>query len=223
MLQSTLPLPSHLAIIMDGNGRWATRRGAPRTVGHLSGARAMRTIVSHCATIGIPQLSLYAFSSDNWRRPTDEVHGLLSLFTAQCRSHTAVLARAGIRLSVIGRRDRLPLPLLNAIHAAEAATQHGNRMHLRVAIDYSSRAAILHAGDDASDTAPSLLPAVDLLVRTGGERRLSDFLLWECAYAELLFLDVLWPDMTPRMLDAACADFAHRDRRFGALSQRASA
>ncbi len=223
MLQSTLPLPSHLAIIMDGNGRWASQRGAPRTVGHLNGARAMRTIVAHCATIGVPQLTLYAFSSDNWRRPTTEVHGLLSLFTSHCRRNTAALARAGIRLSVIGRRDRLPLPLVDAIHTAEAATQHGDRMHLRVAIDYSSRTAIMHAGEAPSGEPPSLLPPVDLLVRTGGERRLSDFLLWECAYAELLFLDVLWPDMTPRMLDTACADFAHRDRRFGALTRRASA
>jgi undecaprenyl diphosphate synthase len=223
MIQSTLSLPGHLALIMDGNGRWATGRGAPRTVGHLSGARTMRTIISHCATIGIPQLTLYAFSSDNWRRPTDEVHGLLSLFTAQCRSNTAALARAGIRLSVIGRRDRLPLPLLDAVITAETATLHGDRMHLRVAIDYSSRAAIRQAGDAPPNEPPSLLPPVDLLVRTGGERRLSDFLLWECAYAELVFLDVLWPDMTPRLLDAACADFAQRDRRYGALSQRASA
>jgi undecaprenyl diphosphate synthase len=221
MIQSTLSLPDHLAIIMDGNGRWATLRGAPRRVGHLCGARTMRTMVSHSATIGIRQLTLYAFSADNWRRPVDEVNGLLSLFTSHCKSQMAPLARAGIRLSVIGRRDRLPLPLRTAIERAEALTAAGTRMHLRVAIDYSSRAAMQHASADPSNA--ELLPPVDLLVRTGGERRLSDFLLWECAYAELTFLDVLWPDMTPRLLDDACADFARRDRRFGGLTQRVSA
>lgn len=221
MTQSTLHLPAHLAIIMDGNGRWASQRGAPRTVGHLAGARVLRTIVSHCATVGVPQLTLYAFSSDNWNRPADEVQALLALFTKHFRSQAAALARADVRLSVIGRRDRLPLPLVNAIGNAESSTAHGQRMHLRVAIDYSSRAAL--AQPDAAAREAGLLPAVDLLIRTGGERRLSDFLLWECAYAELLFLDVLWPDMMPRMLDEAFADYAHRDRRFGGLSRRASA
>ena len=228
MKQSALPLPDHFAIIMDGNGRWAEQRGQRRSIGHLAGARAMREVVAHCARTGIPQLTLYAFSTDNWRRPPAEVHALLTLFTSHFRSQAAALSRAGIRLTVIGRRARLPMPLRSAIRDAEARTAQGRGMHLRVAIDYSSRDAIRRAEGcdtspaDATDGSP-MLPPVDLLMRTGGERRLSDFLLWECAYAELLFLEVLWPDITPAVLDAAFADFALRDRRFGAVSQRASA
>ena len=228
MVQSTLQLPSHLAVIMDGNGRWAERRGQSRSAGHVAGARAMRDVVTHCAQAGIQQLTLYAFSCDNWSRPTSEVRALLSLFTSHFRSQSAALARAGIRLSVIGRRDRLPLALRGAIRDAEAATVRGTVMHLRVAIDYSSRDAIQRAHGLACST-PDLsdgsviLPPVDLLLRTGGERRLSDFLLWECAYAELLFVDVLWPDITPAILDQAFADFAARDRRFGNVARRASA
>ena len=211
MKQSTLTLPSHLAIIMDGNGRWAERSGRPRTMGHLAGARAMRDVVRHCAETGIEQLTVYAFSCDNWKRPGPEVEALLELFTSHFRSQANTLARNGIRLSVIGRRTRLPAGLLQAIEHAEARTAHGRRMHLCVAIDYSSRESL------------ERLAPVDLLIRTGGERRLSDFLLWECAYAELLFLDVLWPDITPAILNDAFADFARRDRRFGRLSQKASA
>ena len=226
MKQSTLP--HHLAVIMDGNGRWAEQRGHRRSIGHLAGARAMRDVVEHCARAGIEQLTLYAFSSDNWRRPTPEVNTLLTLFTSHFRSQAAALARAGIRVTVIGRRTRLPIALRSAIRDAETATASGRVMHLRVAIDYSSRAAIArsHAAPTAAAAttdAADLLPPVDLLLRTGGERRLSDFLLWECAYAELLFLDVLWPDITPAMLDEAFADFARRDRRFGSLSHRVSA
>ncbi len=228
MIQSTLHLPSHLAVIMDGNGRWAEQRGQRRSVGHLAGARAMREVVAHCATVGIAELTLYAFSRDNWRRPATEVHALLALFTSHFRSQAAALARAGIRLTVIGRRAKLPETLRRAIRDAESRTAQGRRMHLRVAIDYSSRAAIerAHGGDTAlidTGAGDALLPAVDLLLRTGGERRLSDFLLWECAYAELLFLDVLWPDITAAMLDEAFVDFAGRDRRFGTVSHRASA
>ena len=228
MMQSTLQLPAHLAVIMDGNGRWAEGRGKSRSAGHVAGARAMRDVVSHCARSGIAQLTLYAFSSDNWSRPTAEVRALLSLFTSHFRSQSAALARAGVRLTVIGRRDRLPLALRGAIRDAEAATVRGTIMHLRVAIDYSSRDAIQRA-HATSRTTPDLsdgsaiLPPVDLLLRTGGERRLSDFLLWECAYAELLFIDVLWPDITPAILDQAFADFAARDRRFGNVARRASA
>ena len=228
MIQSTLQLPLHLAVIMDGNGRWAERRGQSRSAGHVAGARAMRDVVTHCAQAGIQQLTLYAFSCDNWSRPTTEVRALLSLFTSHFRSQSAALARAGIRLSVIGRRDRLPVALRGAIRNAEAATARGAAMHVRVAIDYSSRDAIqrAHARPRATTDAPEgagLLPPVDLLLRTGGERRLSDFLLWECAYAELLFIDVLWPDITATVLDQAFADFAARDRRFGNVARRASA
>ena len=227
MVQSTLPSPRHFAIIMDGNGRWAERRAQSRSAGHIAGARAMRDVVEHCARSGVGQLTLYAFSADNWKRPTSEVRALLALFTAHFRSQASALARAGIRLSVIGKRSRLPPTLRSAIRNAEAATSRGTVMHLRVAIDYSSRDAIqrTHAAvaADAVNDGAVILPPVDLLVRTGGERRLSDFLLWECAYAELLFLDVLWPDITSAILNDAFADFAARDRRFGNISLRASA
>jgi undecaprenyl diphosphate synthase len=228
MRQSTLTVPAHVAIIMDGNGRWAEARGCPRTVGHVAGARTVRDIVAHAARVGIAQLTLYAFSSDNWQRPLTEVHALLALFTEQCQKQTQALVNAGIRLTVIGRRDRLPASLLRAIALAERVTADQTRMHLRVAVDYSSRDAIraAHTGEGAANaiaTQSPLLPAVDLLIRTGGERRLSDFLLWECAYAELAFLDVFWPAMTPAMLDDTLADFAHRDRRFGGVAHRVSA
>lgn len=222
MKQSTLHPPSHLAIIMDGNGRWAEQRGQARSTGHVAGARVVRDVVEHCATAGVEHLTLYAFSSDNWARPAREVRTLLALFTSHFRAQAAELAREGIRLSVIGRRDRLPLLLRAAIRDAEQRTEAGRRMHVRVAIDYSSRDAIARAHDHAGGDG-ALLPAVDLLLRTGGERRLSDFLLWECAYAELLFIPTLWPDVTTATLDTAFSDFAHRDRRFGSLSTRVSA
>jgi undecaprenyl diphosphate synthase len=228
MRQSTPQVPAHFAVIMDGNGRWAEQRGLGRSAGHLAGARAMRDVVAHCAARGIEQLTLYAFSSDNWRRPPAEVQALLALFTSHFRSQASALAREGIRLTVIGRRDRLPMTLQRAIQNAELRTAHGTSMQLRVAIDYSSRDAMRRALR-CDDSAPEIrdgspmLPPVDLLLRTGGERRLSDFLLWECAYAELLFLDVLWPDITSAILDGAIADFAARDRRFGGIAHRASA
>ncbi len=235
MRQSTLNIPAHVALIMDGNGRWAERQGRARPAGHVAGARAMRTAVEHCARAGVQHLTVYAFSSDNWSRPTGEVRALLELFTAHFRTQANALARAGIRVSAIGQRTRLPIALQRAIATAESRTAHGHAMHLRVAIDYSSRTAIQQA-HGAAPSAPTLvadgmahtevetlLPPVDLLVRTGGERRLSDFLLWECAYAELLFLDVLFPDLSPAILDEAFADYARRERRFGAIPQRVSA
>jgi undecaprenyl diphosphate synthase len=228
MEQSALLVPPHVAIIMDGNGRWAAQRGQRRSSGHRAGARVVRDVVEHCAALGVQQLTLYAFSSDNWNRPQAEVQALLVLFTAHFRSEADALARAGVQLTVIGRRERLPLLLRAAIRDAEQRTQAGRRMHLRVALDYSSRAAIMRAHpssalQSASLDAGDLLPPVDMLIRTGGERRLSDFLLWECAYAELLFLDLLWPDVTAATLDDAFADFAHRDRRYGRVSAQVSA
>ncbi len=219
---STAPvaLPSHLAIIMDGNGRWASSRGRPRWMGHARGARTVREVVAHCARLGIEQLSLYAFSSDNWKRPREEVGFLFDLFASHLDSQLAALVRHGIRLSVFGRRDRLPAPLVEAIADAELRTAAGRRMHLRVAVDYSSRASIERAfagtGYGGRDN-EALLPPVDLLIRTGGERRLSDFLLWECAYAELVFLEVPFPDLTSDHLDDALAEYARRARRFGGL------
>jgi undecaprenyl diphosphate synthase len=203
-------------MIMDGNGRWAERRGKPRWAGHRAGAKVVRAVVEHCARRGVRDLTLYAFSSDNWKRPVPEVTGLLSLFEAHFRSEAERLAGAGIRLRVIGRRDRLPDSLVRAIAEAEARTAGGAGMCLRLAIDYSSRAAMAASGFEP-------IPAVDLLVRTGGERRLSDFLLWESAYAELAFIDTHWPDLTARDLDALFEDFHRRDRRFGAVPAQLSA
>jgi len=211
MKQSTSGL--HVAVVMDGNGRWASRRGLPRTAGHHAGARAVRAVVEAAPTQGVANLTLFAFSADNWKRPPAEVAALMRLFARHLRTETATLAEHGVRLDVIGRGDRLPQPLVAAIATAEAATRGGTTLHLRLAVDYSARHAI---------AAGQLLPDVDLLIRTGGERRLSDFLLWECAYAELYFTDRMWPDFTPTDLAAAIAEFRTRDRRFGALPEAAA-
>lgn len=221
MIQSTLKVPRHLAMIMDGNGRWAERQGKPRLAGHRAGAEAVRRMVEACAERGIGILSLYAFSSDNWKRPAPEVQGLMRLFEAYLRHETGQLAAEGIRLEIIGRRDRLSSRLLKAILAAESATAGGTRMTLRIAIDYSSRHEIERRLSTHAAERPG--PDVDLLVRTGGERRLSDFLLWESAYAELVFINTAWPDMTAETLDALLEEFGHRERRFGALPGRATA
>lgn len=221
-------VPQHLALIMDGNGRWATGKGRPRWMGHVRGAHTAREVVAYCAQRGVEQLTLYAFSSDNWKRPADEVGFLFDLFASHLERQLATLVTHGIRLSVIGRRDRLPRALCDAIEATEARTAAGRRMHLRVAVDYSSRAAIHEAfamaeghGGVLPDT--NILPPVDLVLRTGGERRLSDFLLWESAYAELAFLDVNFPDLSTADLDAVFADYAARDRRYGNVPANAPA
>jgi len=201
----------HVAIIMDGNGRWATRRGRPRAAGHRAGADAVRRVVEIAPNCGITALTLYAFSSDNWSRPTAEVSMLMRLFARYLRTETAELSEQGVRLMIIGRRDRLPQSLVAAIAAAELATAQGTRLELRIAVDYSARDAIKRGEQ---------LPDVDLLIRTGGEQRLSDFLLWECAYAELWFTDRMWPDFGAAHLAAAVHEFYSRDRRFGGLPTR---
>ena len=210
----------HVAVIMDGNGRWATRRGLPRVAGHRSGARAVRRIVEAAADQGIHDLTLFAFSSDNWKRPTEEVTTLMGLFARHLRTEIPRLVENGVRLSVIGRRDRLPGPLLIAIDAAESATARGSRLHLRLAVDYSARESI-RTGVLVPCTG-ALVPDVDLLIRTGGEQRLSDFLLWECAYAELCFTPKMWPDFGQADLAAAVNDFRSRQRRFGGLPEAAA-
>jgi undecaprenyl diphosphate synthase len=229
----------HVGIIMDGNGRWATRQGASRAEGHRRGAAVVRTIVEAAPSLEVSTLTLFAFSSDNWRRPGREVSWLMRLFRDYLRGESARCVENGVRLNVIGRRDRLGPALRQAIEDAETATAGGSTLHLRVAIDYSARDAILRAAQClGADTVPSresfarLLaivdhggsqaPPVDLLIRTGGERRLSDFLLWECAYAELCFLPVMWPDFTPAIFAEAVADFHARERRFGALPDAAA-
>jgi len=229
----------HVAIIMDGNGRWATRRGLPRTAGHRAGARTVRTIVEAAPAAGVGMLTLYAFSADNWKRPPREVAALMRIFRAYLAAETAACVQQGVRLNVIGRRDRLPAPLVAAIGAAESATREGERLALRIALDYSAQEGIVEAARaasgagltreafgrllDAAVHAGAPTPPVDLLIRTGGEQRLSDFLLWEAAYAELYFSTLMWPDFGPAALGDALAAFGARERRFGGLPQRAQA
>ena len=238
------PKGLHAAIIMDGNGRWATQRGLPRLAGHHRGVEAIRRTAEACPDHGIGTLTLYAFSADNWQRPVEEVGGLMRLLRSYLRNETQRLARTGTRLSVVGRRDRLPEGIPEAIAAAEAATAAGTRLHLRICVDYSARDAIIAAaqrlredeqgpkqGDEAvtRERFGTLVAGpmhgspvdVDLLIRTGGEQRLSDFMLWEAAYAELHFTERMWPDFGPDDLAAAVAAFARRERRFGGLKTAA--
>jgi undecaprenyl diphosphate synthase len=222
----------HVAVIMDGNGRWATRRGLPRSAGHRAGVKAVRAVVEAAPGLGIATLTLFAFSSDNWRRPDPEVRALMGLLRHYLRADLRELTENGVRLSVIGRRDRLPNGLSQEIAKVEQASADGQRLHLQIAVDYSSRDAItdaaarwLAAQAPSREAFGALLappacresPDVDLLIRSGGEKRLSDFLLWESAYAELCFVDTLWPDFGADDLRAAMADFHRRERRFGGL------
>ena len=224
----------HVAIIMDGNGRWATRRGLPRAAGHRAGVATVSRMVEAAPALGIATLTLFAFSADNWRRPPQEVAVLMWLLRVHLRRAATRCAERGVRLSFIGRRDRLAASLRNEIEYAEMETAPGQRLHLRIALDYSSREAIAraaaHSAPDEKTTPETRIRgielaltemegagAVDLLIRTGGEQRLSDFLLWECAYAELWFTDTMWPDFAASMLARALADFRRRERRFGGL------
>ena len=237
-MQSNLrkSFPEHVAIIMDGNGRWAARRGLDRSRGHHAGAGAVRKVVESAVARGTDVLTLYAFSADNWYRPRREVAALMRLFERYLIDEAKRCLVCGIRVSVIGRRDRLGRSLVQAIEHVEARTREGRAMYLRLAVDYSARAAILRTalrlksrqGIEAAEFLARMngvihcsrtVPPVDLLIRTGGERRLSDFLLWECAYAELVFSDRLWPDFNDRDLDAALLEFDRRDRRFGSVGQ----
>jgi undecaprenyl diphosphate synthase len=236
-----IPTPKlHVAILLDGNGRWAAARGLPRAEGHRAGVAAVRRIVRAAPSIGIGTLTLYAFSSHNWDRPAGEVASLLGLLETYLRDDAAGCLAQGVRLRVIGRRDRIPASLVEAIETAERVTAAGRTLDLRIALDYSSRAAILRAscwmlssleiterefarrlGQVTHAGNPS--PDVDLLIRTGGERRLSDFMLWECAYAELLFTSRMWPEFDVADLVEAVEDFLGRERRFGRLPEAAAA
>ena len=230
----------HIAIIMDGNGRWATQRGLPRTAGHVEGAKAVRTTVEAAARAGVDTLTLYAFSAANWMRPAAEIAALMKLFGQYLFSETRRCAEQSIRVNVIGRRDRLSNNLLRSIEQSERLSASCGGMHLRVAVDYSSQFSIVEAarrvalsapgGETSAEKFEQLLQevdhsaagagAVDLLIRTGNERRLSDFLLWECAYAELYFSDCLWPAFDETQFRRALDDYAGRQRRFGGLSTR---
>ena len=232
--------PSHVGIIMDGNGRWAMSRGLPREAGHRQGARAVRRIVEAAPRFGIRTLTLYAFSADNWRRPGAEVDGLMRLFEQYLHEQGDRCIAERIRISLVGRRDRLTPGLRQLAEDLEAATAGGEAFRLRLAIDYSAREAIWRAAERMLSAgggsraefesavrsgygAPDDAPDVDLVIRTGGEQRLSDFLLWESAYAELWFTDTAWPEFSANDLSLAIASFAARERRFGRISAPAPA
>lgn len=230
----------HVAILLDGNGRWAVSRGLARSDGHRAGEAAVRRIVRAAPFLGIGTLTLYAFSSHNWGRPAAEVTSLLALLEEFLRKEAAACAEEGVRVRVIGRRDRIPSSLVEAIESVELATASGHALDLRIALDYSSRESILRAACwmlsslEVSERefarrlgevtyAGGSVPDVDLLIRTGGERRLSDFMLWECAYAELFFSPRMWPDFGEADLAEAVEDFLGRERRFGRLPEAAAA
>jgi undecaprenyl diphosphate synthase len=227
----------HVAIIMDGNGRWATERGLPRTAGHIEGAKRVRGIVEAAAHADVKTLTLYAFSSANWARPSAEIAALMRLFGQYLFTETRRCMEQSIRLNVIGRRDRLSGNLLRSIEQSERMSAGGSGMLLRIAVDYSSQYSILQAARRSegaadltaedfhrllleADHCPHAVSAVDLLIRTGNERRLSDFLLWESAFAELHFSDCLWPDFDEQRFRHALEDYGGRQRRFGGLSAK---
>ncbi len=225
----------HVAIIMDGNGRWAKRRGLPRTFGHRAGVNALKRTVEAAPDFGIEWLTVFGFSTENWRRPAPEVSELMSLLKTYVKSDLDRLEREGVRVHVIGRRDDLPADVLEIIDRAESRTSANSRFHLQVAFNYGGRADIAAAaqryaqalakgaavpGETEEARFERFLstakgPPVDLIIRTSGERRLSNFLLWEAAYAELVFQDVLWPDYGPDALGAAVAEYQARERRYG--------
>jgi undecaprenyl diphosphate synthase len=222
----------HVAIISDGNGRWATSRGLPRSAGHRAGVEAASRVIQAAPRLGIDTLTLFALSSANWKRPAPEVDAILRLLHEYLLTETSRCIQEGVRLSIIGRRDRIPATLRQVIADSEAATARGTRLHLRLAIDYSAREAIFHAAcrfykvtqlslDSFSDVLAEVYRGgsteVDLLIRTGGEQRLSDFLLWECAFAEFVFVSKRWPDFTAGDLESAVQEFHRRERTRGAL------
>jgi len=227
----------HVAIIMDGNGRWAQRRGLPRTAGHVEGAKAVNEVVETAARAGVRVLSLYAFSADNWGRPSTEVASLMRLLRRYLMTETGRCIEQSIRINIIGRRDRLSAALVHAIEQSERLTASCTGMHLRIAVDYSAQYSILEAGRraggdvdatrfqellDEVDHSAAPAGAVDLLIRTGAEKRLSDFLLWQCAYAELFFAECMWPDFGETGLRAALDYYAGRQRRFGKVAEAGS-
>jgi undecaprenyl diphosphate synthase len=222
----------HVAIITDGNGRWATSRGLPRSAGHRAGTEACRAIIEAAPLLGVHTLTLFALSSANWKRPAGEVNSILRLLHEYLLAETTRCMENGIRISIIGRRDRIPATLRQTIMDAEAATAPGTQLHLRLAIDYSAREAIYLAACryyKATELSPESFGCVlseilrggptevDLLIRTGGEQRLSDFLLWECAFAEFVFLEKRWPDFTVPDLRAAIEEYSRRERTRGSL------
>lgn len=232
-IDEALTPPRHIAIIMDGNGRWASARGLPRKEGHRRGADAARRTVEAAVKLGVKYLTLYSFSSENWARPAEEVSDLMGLLAWKLRSEVADMHKQGVRLKVIGDRERLPENVAEQIAKAEALTADNDRIVVTMALSYGGRADIVDAArrlvadgvdadavDDAALAArlsTAGVPDPDLMIRTGGEQRISNFLLWECAYAEFLFSDVMWPDFGEDQLADAIAAFNGRERRYGGL------
>jgi undecaprenyl diphosphate synthase len=235
-MQESLPPPRHVAIIMDGNGRWAKSRGLPRIAGHRRGAEAVRRTVTAAADLGIRYLTIFGFSSENWKRPADEIHDLMGLLRLYLRGEVAELHRKHVRFRVIGDRTKLAPDIVTLIDNAEALTRDNERIDLSVALSYGGRAEIVlatrriaeavEAGRLASNAIDEAcfsrflltdgIPDPDLLIRTSGEQRISNFLLWQCAYAELVFTETLWPDFDKPDLERALRDFHGRERRYGA-------
>ena len=225
----TAPVPRHVAIIMDGNGRWAKARGLPRAAGHRAGAEAARAVLRAAGEAGVECLTLYAFSSENWRRPAQEISDLTGLLRFYIRRELNSLHKEGIRLKILGDHNAFEADVAKLVDKAVERTAGNTRMTLAIALNYGARAELVRAARDAAaageiseesiegalDTRD--LPPLDLLIRTSGEQRLSNFLLWQAAYAELLFVDTLWPDFDGDALRAALADYARRERRYGGL------
>ncbi|HEX9555919.1 MAG TPA: isoprenyl transferase [Reyranella sp.] len=231
------PGPNHVAIIMDGNGRWAKARGLPRVAGHRRGADAVRRVVRGAGELGIPVLTLFAFSTENWTRPADEVADLMGLLRHYLRSELDELLKNGAKLRVIGDRAGLPDDIVRDISDAETMTRANSRIDVNICINYGARAEILQATRSlarqvaAGELSPDRIdegrferelltagvPDPDLLIRTSGEQRISNFLLWQCAYAELVFVDTLWPDFSKEHLEQAIAEFRRRERRYGGV------
>lgn len=227
------PPPRHVAIIMDGNGRWARSRGLPRTAGHKRGADAVRRTVEAARTMGVSYLTLYAFSSENWKRPETEISDLMGLLRLYLRNELRTMLKNGVRLRVIGDRTRLAPDIISLVEETEEMTKDHTAMTLLLALSYGGRQDILQAAqrlvrDGVTDVTEAALserlwtagcPDPDLLIRTSGEQRISNFLLWQCAYAEFVFQDVLWPDYGSEYLQAAIAEFHRRERRFGTTGE----
>ncbi|WP_118819363.1 isoprenyl transferase [Neisseria lactamica] len=227
-------IPKHIAVIMDGNGRWAKKRFLPRIMGHKRGLDALENMVKHCAKLGVQYLTVFAFSTENWRRPEDEVSFLMGLFLQALQKQVRRLHENNMRLKILGSRERFNRQILKGIEEAEALTANNTGLTLSIAADYGGRWDILQAAnkliaDGVSEITEDALakylmlgdaPEPDLFIRTGGETRISNFLLWQMAYAELYFTDILWPDFDETALDAAVASFQKRERRFGRTSEQ---
>lgn len=230
-MSSSTIIPAHVAVIMDGNGRWAKKRGLPRSKGHKAGTEAARAIVKHCREIGVRHLTLYTFSKENWSRPKDEVSTLFELLVSFLKRELSQLVEQDIRLKVLGELRDFPLPVRKALEHAMSKSRHCSAMTVNLALNYSGREEIVRAcrrmvedGLSAAEFTPEALserlytagqPDPDLIIRTSGELRLSNYLLWQAAYSEFYFTDIHWPDFTPGELDKAIADYSGRQRRFG--------